>query len=100
MIDISHETPITLAQAAASLPRRRGGRRTHVATLYRWSTRGCRGVVLETVQVGGTRCTTQEALQRFCEALTRSAGLGAGEATPTDTAHAGELQAKLEAEGL
>ncbi|MEE8104221.1 MAG: DUF1580 domain-containing protein [Planctomycetota bacterium] len=42
----------------------------HVATIYRWTTAGVRGVVLETLQVGGTRCTTHEALQRFCELLT------------------------------
>jgi hypothetical protein len=29
--------------------------------------------VLETLQVGGTRCTSAEALQRFFEALTRGA---------------------------
>src|SRR4051794_14831263 len=70
MIDSTTEPLITLSQAAANLPRRRKGRKTHVSTLYRWATKGCRGNVLETLQVGGTRCTSSEALQRFFERLT------------------------------
>ena len=69
MIDTTLEKPITLTQAAAELPCRRAGRKTHVSTLYRWALAGCRGVVLETIQVGGTLCTTREALQRFFERL-------------------------------
>ncbi len=69
MIDTTAEQVLALAQAAAEMPRRRRGRKTHVSTLYRWATRGCRGVVLETIQVGATRCTSREALQRFYERL-------------------------------
>lgn len=72
MIDISSETVLTLNNAAAELPRRRKGSRPHVATLYRWAQRGLRGVRLETIQVGGTCCTSREAMQRFFDALTRS----------------------------
>lgn len=69
MIDIHSEILITLAQAADELPRRRRGRKTHVCTLYRWTSSGCRGVVLESLQVGATRCTSREALQRFFQKL-------------------------------
>lgn len=69
MIDISQETLVTLTEAARSLPGR-SGRRLHVSTLYRWATRGIRGFTLETIQVGGTKCTSGEALQRFFEMLT------------------------------
>jgi hypothetical protein len=41
--------------------------------LYRWAKRGLRGVKLETIRVGGTLCTSLEALQRFCERLTGGA---------------------------
>jgi hypothetical protein len=41
----------------------------HCATFFRWSNKGCRGVVLETIQAGGTRCTSLEAIQRFFDAL-------------------------------
>lgn len=71
MIDTPRESLLTLAQAASELPRRRRGRKTNVATLYRWTTVGCRGVRLEFTQIGGTRCTSHEALGRFFDALTR-----------------------------
>jgi hypothetical protein len=77
MIDSASESLIALAQAADELPRRRRGRKTHVSTLFRWSTVGCRGVVLETIQVGGTRCTSREALQRFFERLSQPIQAGA-----------------------
>ena len=67
MIDNANEEILTLAQAAAELPRRRRGRKTHVSTLYRWTVSGCRGVILESIQIGATRATSREALQRFFE---------------------------------
>jgi hypothetical protein len=70
-IDPLSETLISFAEATRELPARRGGKRPHVSCLYRWSVApGCRGVVLETVQVGGTRCTSREALARFFARLT------------------------------
>ncbi|MFC1597191.1 DUF1580 domain-containing protein [Planctomycetota bacterium] len=72
MIDPNCETLISLADAAKSLPARRGGKRPHVSCLYRWTTTGCKGVVLESLQCGGTRCTSKEALARFFRALTYS----------------------------
>jgi hypothetical protein len=71
MIDTQSEQVITFGQAADDLPRRRRGRKTHVSTFYRWATVGCRGVILETIQVGATRCTSREALQRFFERLSQ-----------------------------
>jgi hypothetical protein len=83
MIDTQVETAITLTRAADDLPRRRRGRKTHVSTLFRWSTVGCKGVVLETIQIGGTRCTSREALQRFFERLSLPVQVGAvGEGRP------------------
>lgn len=72
MIDLLTEDVLSLAQAAdqSVLPRRRGGKRPHASTLYRWATVGCRGVKLETIRFGGTLCTSLEALQRFTAALT------------------------------
>jgi Protein of unknown function (DUF1580) len=76
MIDTLVEKPITFSQAAAELPRRRAGRKTAVSTLFRWTSEGCRGVILESIQVGGTRCTSREALQRFFERLSQSSQAG------------------------
>jgi hypothetical protein len=70
MIDPNTETLLSLADAARLLPRRRAGKRPHVSCLYRWTTTGCKGVVLESLQCGGTRVTSREALARFFEQLT------------------------------
>ena len=84
MIDTLVEIPIPLAEAAKSLPKRRHGKRPDVATLFRWTTFGLSGIRLECIQVGGCRCTSREALQRFFEALTAvsSAGRPAPEPLP------------------
>lgn len=79
MLVTPDQTLITLREAAATLPHRRGGRPTHSATLFRWATEGLRGVKLEVVQVGATKCTSREALQRFFAKLaeaTQSAKAG------------------------
>ncbi len=73
MIDPTTETVISLTDASRSLPARRAGKKPHVSCLYRWSTSGCRGVILETIQIGGTRCTSKEALGRFFRRLTQQA---------------------------
>lgn len=70
MIDPNSETLISLTEAAKLLPARRGGKKPHVSCLYRWTKTGCKGVVLESLQVGGTRCTSKEALGRFFQWLT------------------------------
>jgi Protein of unknown function (DUF1580) len=85
MIDTTAETILTLAHAADELPRRRRGRKTNISTLYRWSQVGCRGIRLETIQIGGTRCTSREALQRFFERLSQAQGASpaaGGESSP------------------
>ena len=76
MIDPLTEELISLAAAAASLPARRGGKRPHVSCLYRWTVAGCQGVVLDSIQVGGTRCTSREALCRFFADLSEVTAAG------------------------
>ncbi|MGI6419408.1 MAG: DUF1580 domain-containing protein [Thermoguttaceae bacterium] len=75
MIDPSQEELLSLADAARTLPARRGGKRPHVSCIYRWTTVGCRGVILESLQCGGTRVTSTEALARFFRRLTELAGI-------------------------
>jgi hypothetical protein len=70
MIDITTEKIITLPEAAAMLPARRGGRKVHVSTLFRWAQKGSRGVRLEVVRIGSALHTSKEAMQRFCDRLT------------------------------
>ena len=71
MSDLTNETILTLAQAATKLPSRRAGRKPNASTLYRWSNSRCKDEVLESLQIGGTRCTRVEALQRFFERLSQ-----------------------------
>ena len=65
MIEIALEEPISLTEATKHLPCRRKGVRPNVATLYRWAQVGCRGVRLETLCVGATRCTSLECSSGF-----------------------------------
>jgi hypothetical protein len=90
------EQTIPFAEAARRLPRLRAGRPVSPATLWRWASRGLRGVRLETVRVGGTTCTSVEALRRFF------ARLGGGEAAPAaaPTARADRAAKELESLGI
>ena len=72
-IQFTSEELVSLTEATRALPPGRNGKRLHVSTLHRWAGRGLRGVVLETIHVGGRRYTSTEALQRFFDRL------GAGE---------------------
>jgi len=78
MIDLSTETPITLAKAAQTLP----GGAVHVSTIHRWRMKGVRGVKLETILRGGIRCTSAAAIERLFAAITAAAD---GEPTPSRT---------------
>jgi hypothetical protein len=95
-IDIKTEELRSLTQAAGKLRIRREGKQPHVATLYRWATVGLHDVVLETVQVGGTRCTSLEALQRFFERLAAEKS----SATSTTTSSNPDVEAALDREGI
>ncbi len=41
------------------------GRSPHPETIARWARRGCRGVRLETIVLGGRRYSSVEAVERF-----------------------------------
>ncbi len=70
MIDILNEKLIPLREVLKHLPARPTGRRVHISAVYRWITRGLKGIHLESVKLGGTTYTSQEALQRFADYLT------------------------------
>jgi hypothetical protein len=72
-----------LAQWPKLLPTRRGGKRIHISCLYRWALYGLRGVRLETIQVGGTTCTSRQALERFFAALAKARSDGPPATGPT-----------------
>lgn len=67
MIDFHSEELIPLSavpklKAFASL---RQGRRLSLSTVWRWANYGIGGRKLETIKLGGQRCTSMAALQRF-----------------------------------
>ena len=68
MIDIQTETVVPVSKIPSHSPSR-----PHIATCRRWIQRGCRGVKLETVLIGGKRYTSLEALRRFIERTTAAA---------------------------
>lgn len=70
MIDVNKEQLIPLTVAAREQVNARGERGVAVSTLFRWWTRGNKGIRLETVLRGGSRMTSREALQRFFTATT------------------------------
>lgn len=76
-IDLSSETILTLTQAAKSLPGR-----PHVSSLWRWHSRGCRNIKLETIVIAGRRFTSAQALQRFAD---RCSAVADGDPIPTRT---------------
>lgn len=65
---------MTLTEAAGWLERR-FGRRPNVASVWRWATRGIKGVRLATIALGRFRYTTESALERF---IADTSGLDAG----------------------
>ena len=77
------------------LPKKRG-RKLHYSTVYRWCSRGCRGVKLETFLYGGTICTTPEAITQFFERLnaTRSGSQPTPTRTPAARRRASEAAAR------
>lgn len=68
MIDIQTETLVPINEIPSHVPGR-----IHIATCWRWIQRGCRGVKLETLLIGGKRFSSLEALQRFAETTTIAA---------------------------
>lgn len=83
-IDAARESVLSFVEAARYVGRLKGGKALSFQTLFRWATKGCRGVVLESICIGGTRCTSKEALQRFFDGVTRArASATACEAAPT-----------------
>lgn len=70
------ESLIRVAEAATRPPLAPPGRVVPHGTLHRWTTKGCRGIVLETLHLGGRRYTSTEAVQRFHLAINQVETVG------------------------
>ena len=73
-IDVFAEKVLSLKEAISLLPKSPRNKTLNICTMYRWILRGLRSkdgmvVRLEVIKIGGTTCTSQEALQRFFDRL-------------------------------
>lgn len=84
-IDPVHDDLLTLPQATALFPRRRAGSKLSTTTLWRWYTRGSRGVRLEVARVGGQVYTTRDAIRDFVTARSVASGTSVPQAPPPST---------------
>lgn len=64
LTQLEHERPISIADACKYLGDVTG-KRPAVTTVWRWCLKGCRGVRLESVCIGGRRYVTIPAIERF-----------------------------------
>lgn len=94
-IDALHETIISLNEAAKLFPSNARGKKPHLSCLYRYTTAGCRGVVLESIQAGSTRSTSKAAVARFFNRLTEQANTPATPITEQGRRRAAEDAGQL-----
>jgi hypothetical protein len=85
-IDAFQETLVTYADAVKRLPKLREGKSMAASTIYRWASTGSKAadgtrVRLETIKIGGTCCTSLEALQRFFDRLQPHPSAGCADLT-------------------
>ena len=66
MICTTTETLISLRNIPSYLAKI-GGKKVHIATVYRWVKTGIAGVQLETIHIGGTPYSSLEAMNRFVQ---------------------------------
>jgi len=92
VIDLATEEILSLKDACALLPRRRAGKKPAFQTVYRWALRGVRGRRLEVLRIGGTLCTSRQALERFFAGLTADDDRLSSVATPIRTSRQRERQ--------
>ena len=86
--------PLSSVPGLRWLPRRRRGAKLSYTCLWRWATKGVAGVVLETVRVGGTPCTTESDLRHFfAEVAAAKRGERAFQSVRTPARRAREIEA-------
>ncbi len=88
-INISEESLLPILEAVGLFPGR-----PHVATLWRWISKGVRGVKLETIVSGGRRFTSHEAVNRFIAATTAVAQ-GSGQQPASGVVSARQREASI-----
>jgi hypothetical protein len=95
MIDIETEQLCLLAEAAKCVPGN-----PHISTLIRWWKRGVKGVILETLIVGGRRFTSVEAIQRFLARLNEPGSVPNDSLSESRSDELSRVEKILDAEGI
>lgn len=82
--DLRDDQPMSLPDAAEFLGTLTG-QKPHVSTVWRWCLKGCKGVRLESICIGGKRFVTATAIEKFVDAST-AVRTGQVEQTPAPVA--------------
>jgi hypothetical protein len=99
-IDPLSDELLTLPQAAALFPCRRGSSKVSTSTLWRWYTRGSRGVRLEVARVGGSVYTTRDAIRDFITARSVAASNATMPQAPAPSTRSKRAMKQLERMGM
>ncbi len=99
MIDLQSETLIPLKEVCRMFPGR-SGKGMSLSSVWRWVLHGRRGHKLESLRIGGQRCTSREAVSRFITALNAEQGVPRGEQPSGRTSKNRHVEAELDAAGL
>ena len=87
---------ITLKEAAKLFPGHEEDKPICLQAIYRWSTKGLKGILLQTVQLGSKRCTKQEWIDEFIKKLTEQIGVSR-KATPRNNDRQEAVNRELDA---
>ena len=94
-IDIETEEMVPITRSPMHIPGR-----PHISTVVRWCTRGVRGLVLESVIVGGRRFTSVEALSRFVAHLSSPGVATSSRVTQQQRAEMEAVERRLDGHGI
>ncbi len=102
--DATKEELIPLSQVVKLpfIPRRRQGRKLSISAVYRWAKNGVgpNKVRLETVQFGGTKCTTVSRLLDFFRRLDERKEQGNRRGDRSRPDRISQMEAELQRKGL
>jgi hypothetical protein len=98
LINVSQEEVFPVADVPRRVRMvRRGVPALSASTAYRWVQRGRKGVRLEAIRIGGTLCTSMNALQAFFESCTRADSPAGSSPGPMAATPAAARQRAIEA---
>jgi hypothetical protein len=92
--------PLSQVPKLDFIPRRRRGKKMHLSTPFRWAQVGLRGVRLQTIQFGGTKCTTRSMLRDFFSRLADANSPNSRHPEESQQPRDRSIELRLQEEGL